>query len=383
MGDRRDFLFVQSSTEIGGAESGLLNLFISSEELRRRSTVLSLGFANGDLPARLRNAGAEVIELPKARIRQPAKLAKTLLAIRRIVRERGFRVLAANGAHPQILGGLAARLARVKSVFLVNMIHAHPIWRNEPGDAVAIRTPCDLMLANSNASKAAMEKLRPSVESRLLYWGTPMYEVTEADARRAREELGVPADAVLIGSFGRLQRWKGQDVFVAAAAEVARQRPASRFVIVGGSMFGLEPEYNEQLKRSVTDLNLGDRLTFTGFRGDVPRLMAACDIICHTSRVPEPFGLVIVEGMALRRPVIATIGGGASEIISSDSYGVLVPPEDPSALAREIVALIDAPERRRALGQGGHERVRAEFSIETMAANLIGHLDSMLPTATA
>jgi glycosyltransferase involved in cell wall biosynthesis len=87
--------------------------------------------------------------------------------------------------------------------------------------------------------------------------------------------------------------------------------------------------------------------------------------------------------MALGRPVIATIGGGASEIISSDSFGVLVPPDDPSALAREIVALIDSPAKRQALGQAGRERVRSQFSIETMAANLIGHLDSVLPTAAA
>ena len=125
---------------------------------------------------------------------------------------------------------------------------------------------------------------------------------------------------VLFGVFGRLQRWKGQDVFVEAAAEVARRHPQARFAIVGGSVFGLEPEFLEGLKRRVAELNLVDRLVFTGFRKDVAALMAACDVVCHTSRVPEPFGLVVIEAMMLGRPVIATRGGGPSEIIDSGRY---------------------------------------------------------------
>ncbi len=373
----RDFLFVQSTTEMGGAENALLNLFTASEALRRRSVIASLGFGDGDLPARLRAAGATVVDLPKARLREPLKLGRALVGFRGLVRDTGARVVVANGAHPQLLGGLVARLTGVRSVFLVNMIHAHPIWKNDLLDALAVRSPCDLMLAISKASQATLEKLRPDVESRLFYWGTPTPDVPVEAARSARAELGVGDVEILLGSFGRLQRWKGQDVFVAAAAEVARARPQSRFVVVGGSVFGLEPEYFESLQRDAAAAGLTDRLRFTGFRTDVPRLMAACDVVCHTSRVPEPFGLVIVEAMALGRPVIATVGGGPSEIISDESDGILTPPDDPGALARAMIALIDDPDRRRALGTRGRDLVRARFSIDVMASALIQHLDSM------
>src|SRR6185437_4155513 len=77
----RDFLFVQSTTEVGGAETVLLNLFETSEELRRRSLIATLGFGNGDLPERLRSAGAEVVELKMARLRHPWKLASTFHAL--------------------------------------------------------------------------------------------------------------------------------------------------------------------------------------------------------------------------------------------------------------------------------------------------------------
>jgi glycosyltransferase involved in cell wall biosynthesis len=372
-----DFLFVQSTTEMGGAESALLNLFSASDALRRRSVIASLGFGSGDLPARLRAVGAQVIELPKARLREPHKVVRSLLGLRKLIRDAGVRLVVANGAHPQLVGGPAARLARVRSVFLVNMIHAHPLWKNDLLDALAIRSPCDLMLAISKASQATLEKLRPDVESRLLYWGTPIPAEAPDAARSARAELGVHEGEVLLGSFGRLQRWKGQDVFVAAAAEVARARPNSRFVVVGGSVFGLEPEYFEDLKRAAAAAGLGDRLRFTGYRTDVARLMAACDVVCHTSRVPEPFGLVIIEAMALGRPVIATAGGGPSEIIAAETDGVLTPPEDPGALARAMIALIDSPYRRSALGARGRALVRDRFSIDVMAANLIRHLDSL------
>jgi glycosyltransferase involved in cell wall biosynthesis len=372
---RRDFLFVQSTTEVGGAESTLLNLFTGSDELRRRSLIVSLGFGEGDLPARLRAVGTEVVELPRARLREPLGVARTFLSLRRLIGARGIKVVVGNGAHPQVVGGVAARLAGVRSVFLVNMIHAAPLWKNHLLDALAIRGPCDLLLAISRASQATLRELRPNVECRLFHWGTPIVEVSPEEARRARAELGIGANDVLLGSFGRLQHWKGQDVFVAAAAEVARVRPQARFVVVGGSVFGLEPEFFEGLKKSAAALGIADRLQFTGFRTDVARLMAACDVVCHTTRVPEPFGLVIVEAMVQGRPVIATRGGGPSEIVTTEADGVLVDAGSPRVLSAAMISLIDDPERRRQLGARGHALVRARFSIETMAATLIEHLD--------
>jgi glycosyltransferase involved in cell wall biosynthesis len=376
-GQPRDFLFVQSTTEIGGAESTLLNLFTHSAELRRRSLIVTLGFGEGDLPTKLRAAGADVVEIRGGRLRSPRAVGQTLLALRKLVRARGIKVVVGNGAHPQVFGGLAARLSGAKSVFLVNMIHAHPLWKNHPLDALAIRGPCDLLLAISRASQATLARLRPNVECRLLHWGTPIVEVPPLEGQGARAELGVGDEEVLLGSFGRLQRWKGQDVFVAAAVEVARLRPATKFVVVGGSVFGLEPEFFEELKTRAKTGGIADRVRFTGFRSDVPRLMAACDVVCHTTRVPEPFGLVIVEAMAQGRPVIATRGGGPSEIIESDADGLLVNPDDPQALVGAMIALIDDPARRRSMGRSAQALARARFSIDVMAEGLLRHLDGL------
>jgi len=258
------------------------------------------------------------------------------------------------------------------------MIHAHPWWRNDTLDALAVKSPCDLMLAVSKASLATLEQLRPRVTKRLLYNGTPLRAVSADDAAQARAELGIRDGEILFGVFGRLQRWKGQDVFVEAAAEVARRVPQARLAIVGGSVFGLEPEFLEGLRRRAAELGLGDRLIFTGFRKDVARLMAACDVVCHTTRVAEPFGMVVIEAMALGRPVIATRGGGPSEIIDPDVSGVLVPPEDPRALAAAMAALAEDAGRRQAIGARGAARVRESFTIDRMASELVAHLDALV-----
>ncbi len=373
---QRDFLFVQSTTEIGGAEVVLLNLFEQSSELRERSLVVTLGFGSGNLPCRLRQLGVEVVEMKVPRLRRAWQLAPVFARMRALARRRGVRVLIGNGGHPQIIAGLTARLARARTVFIAHMIYPHPIWRNDPRDILALRGPLDLILAVSRSAQSTLSKLRPSVPNALMYNGTPVREVTDTDARAARRELNVAEEEILVGVFGRLQRWKGQDVFVKAAAEVARARPTARFVVVGGSVFGLEQEFADGLRRSAERLGLADRLTFTGFRTDVARLMAACDIVCHTSRVPEPFGLVVVEAMGLGRATIASEGGGPSEIITPDS-GILVPPDDPDALARAIIGLIDDPTGRRTLGDRARERARREFSMEKMAATLLGHLNGL------
>jgi glycosyltransferase involved in cell wall biosynthesis len=375
---QRDFLFVQSTTEIGGAESVLFNLLETSAALRARSVVTSLSFGNGNLPERLRQIGAEVVELPRARLRDPLGVARTVAAVRALAKARGVRVVIGNGCHPQIVGGVAARLAGLRSVFLVHMIHAHPWWKNDPLDAMAIKGPCDLMLAVSKASLETLKLIRPRVDKRLLYNGTPLRQVAAEEAQRARVELEARAGDVLFGVFGRLQRWKGQDVFVEAAAEVARRCPQARFAVVGGAEIGVETEFVAGLDRRVAELNLRGRFVFTGFRKDVARLMAGCDVVCHTSRVPEPFGLVVIEAMMLGRPVIATRGGGPSEIIDSDATGVLVQPDSPPALAAAMISLVDDAERRRSLGANGAARVRAHFTIDRMATELLAHLDGLL-----
>lgn len=374
----RDFLFVQSTTEIGGAESVLLNLFKASEELRRRSLVATLGYGNGDLPAQLRRAGALVLTFKMPRLRYGWRLIPVFRELRALVRGASVRAIVGNGAHPSAVGGVLARLSGVRSVSLVHQICAYPLRANDPRLVGALLAPCDLLIAVSRAAETAVAKLRPKTPHALVYNGTPLRDVSADEADSARSELGTGPFDTLIGVFGRLQRTKGQDVLIEAFARIAAERPHLRLAIVGGSVFGLEPEYADELKAAVERLGLAQRTVFTGFRTDVPRLMAACDIVCNPSRAPESFGMAIVEAMMLGRPVVAAAGGGPSEIVASDEHGLLVPPDDVAALAAALASLADDRERRRRIGEAARTRARAHFSSEVMAATLLRRLDELV-----
>ncbi len=370
-------MFVQSTTEIGGAETVLMNALSASEELRRRSLVVTLGFGRGDLPLRLRRAGVEVVEVDGGRLRRPLKVASTVRRLRNLARERGVRIAIGNGTHPQVYVSLLSMGTAMRAVYILHAIYREPLWRNGTIDILALLAPCDLLLANSRASMAAVSRLRSRVRVKLLYPGVPLPEVSLAAAQQRRAELGAGRDEVLFGVFGRLQRWKGQDVFVEAAAQVAQRLEQARFVIVGGSVFGLEPDFDAELRARIGHLGLEPRFVLTGFRSDIPELMAACDVLCHTSRVSEPFGMVIVEAMAQGRPVIATEGGGPSEIIEDGIEGRLVPPGSPEHLARAMGELGRDPSLRRRMGDAGRAKARDAFSSSLMSERLLTYLEEL------
>ncbi len=119
-----------------------------------------------------------------------------------------------------------------------------------------------------------------------------------------------PDSRPLVGMFGRICRWKGQEVFLRALALV----PEAKGVVVGGALFG-EEETERGLRKLAAELGIGDRVVFTGHLSDVMAVMAACDVVAHCSTSAEPFGLVIAEAMHVGTPVIASDAGGAREIV--------------------------------------------------------------------
>ena len=141
------------------------------------------------------------------------------------------------------------------------------------------------------------------------------------------------------GIFGRVVDWKGQDYFIKATAIVLKQVPHSRAFIIGDDADGTAG-YVHGLYELVEQLGIASRVVFTGFRRDVPMMMKLMDVVVHASIRPEPFGMVVIEAMAMGRPTVATVGGGPSEIIQDGVNGVLVPPQDAQRLAREICHLL-------------------------------------------
>ena len=372
------FLFVQSTTERGGAETALLNALAVSPALRARAAVVTLGFGRGSLPSDLRKLGAQVFEMPGGRLSHPLAASRTINQISRLARRIDARVILGNGSHPQVYGGVAARLCRARSFHFVHMIHSRPLLRNHPIDALAIVGPCDRALTCSEAAREAMESLRPGLPAEVVHPGTPVARVPPAQAASARRDLGAADGDMVFGIFGRLQRWKGQDVFVEAACRLASEQPRARFVVVGGAVFGLEPDWEVDLKQRVARAGLPGRVLFTGHRSDVASLMAACDVVCHATRLPEPFGMVLIEAMAQARPIIATRGGGPNEIVVDGVTGLLVPPDDVAAMVGAMRKLASDASFRLEAGQAGLRRVEEKFTAEAFARKVLSQLEAVI-----
>jgi glycosyltransferase involved in cell wall biosynthesis len=187
----------------------------------------------------------------------------------------------------------------------------------------------------------------------------PFDSITESTvaALRARHGGGAP----LVGLFGRLSHWKGQHVLLEALASM----PGVHAILVGDALFG-EDAYAGALRQRARKDDLAGRIHFLGFRNDVPALMKSVDLIVHTSTAPEPFGLVIVEGMLARRPVIATRGGGATEIIRDPAEGVLIEPASVDGLKSAMESLLGDVDRRHRLAYEGRRRAERDFSEDAL-----------------
>ena len=180
-----------------------------------------------------------------------------------------------------------------------------------------------------------------------------------------RGELGIADDVPLVGWIGRLDPKKRVEDFIAAAAAVHAERPHTRFVVIGGPD-AFMPDYAHRLHDRARDAGLDGVLHFLGDRANVPELLAGLDLFCWLSR-GEGMPHVIAEAGAARLPVIATPDNGALQQIEDGVSGVFVPHEDPAAVARAIVALIDDPTRRKALGAALRARVEAKYSTAAVA----------------
>jgi glycosyltransferase involved in cell wall biosynthesis len=169
-----------------------------------------------------------------------------------------------------------------------------------------------------------------------------------------------PGGTPLIGMFGRVSSWKGQDIFLRAMARI----PGARGVIAGGALFDEKP-YEDALRALAHELRVEDRVTFAGHVDDPMTLMAACDVVAHCSTAPEPSGRVIVEAMFAGTPVIGSDAGGVREFILPGETGLLTPMKDVDALVAAILRYLEEPDWARQVAM--HARARAHENYSSSA----------------
>lgn len=328
---------------------------------------------DGSMVQEARDLGIETHLIPAGRLREFGRRLGVIHAIAQLARERNVSMIFGWMVASQTMAGPAAMLAGVPAAWYQVGLPA-PDWM----DRVATLLPARGVLVLSRDCAAAQARIWPHRLQRLVYPGASLERYVRARSElpaAARAALGLPADGPLIGIVGRLQRWKGMHVLIEALPLVRARHPGARVVIVGGA-HEPEPDYPALLRAQVMHLGLESAVTFAGFQSDVPRWMQAMDIVVHASD-REPFGIVVVEAMALGKPVVAGAAGGPAEVITPGENGLLAPFGDAPALATALLQYLDNPALAVRCGAAAAERAR-DFSAQRYAVAFTDAVLSLL-----
>ena len=263
----------------------------------------------------------------------------------------------ANSLRSGVYGGLAAHLAGVPMLWHVrDRITADYLGGRQAAlTGQMIRLLSRHVIANSAATAATLPLGVPTTVVPSPLSGPPVDRATGAG----------PLTYI---SASRLSPWKGQDLFLRAFAQ-AFPGGDQRAVVLGSAHFG-EQDYADSLPTLARELGLADRVAFRGHRDDVMAELARADVLVHTPALPEPFGRVIVEGLAAGLVVLARGDGGPAEIVTSGTTGLLYPPDRPEELVRLLRRVDEDSSLRQRLTAAGRLRAR-DYAPEQVAAQVL------------
>ena len=371
--------------KLSGAELALLRLLPAVDGVDRHVIVAEDGplvgrFQQEGITAEVMPIAARTASLRKESVRfgLPLRsLSDTVAYARRLSRritELDADIVHTNSLKAHFYGGLAARLAGVPQVWHTRDRVA-PDYLPMPAVRLvrfAVRHLPAAVLANSAATLETL-KLQRGLRRVLANPVVMADRVLPSERRRS-------GAAFTVGVVGRLAPWKGQDVFLRAFAQ-AFPAGSERAVIIGSAMFG-EDEYAASLSKLAVELGVADRVDFLGFVDDVPGRLAQLDALVHCSTIPEPFGQVVVEGMAAGLPVIAARAGGPAEIIADGSTGLLTPMGDVAALAAALHSVAADPAFAARLGAAAWTESR-RYRADSIARQLTDlYYEVLQPTAS-
>ena len=348
-------LLVTASPERGGAETVVQQLVAGLDRARIEPSVVAL--YEGPFEEELRAMQASLVQAGRlGRMRNLGRAWGVIGRLAAAIRSGGIDIVHSHGTLAHIVGGLAAWRARVPAIHHVHDLYADTRSMDAVIQHLALRVPAASIVAVSHSAR-----------SRLIASGAPYnrVRVVQNGVSLAPTAPAFQSSGSAIVWCGRLQRWKGAHVFLAAAAMVRERHPHAQFWVVGGTLFGKEPEYAAELEEQAARPELKGAVTFTGHVHDARPYIAAADIVVHSSINPEPFGLVIAEALAEGRPVVAFDEGGPAEMIESGRSGRLVEPGDVDAMASAIDELLRRPDLRARISDGARQRAK-HFGVEAM-----------------
>jgi len=311
--------------------------------------------------------GIEVIPIEKRGLLDIAAILK----LRKLLATGRIDLIHAHNGRTALVAAAARRLAGRGSVVatqhFIDPAHAGRVGLAARASRAAhrwVQRHTDRYIAVSHAVEKAMIERESGLAGKVAVIPNGISALDLASlvpASEIRDSLAIPRDALLIVCAARLSPEKNIATLIEAMGKVTGEVPRARCVIVG------EGPERKALEEQIRKAPWGGQILLPGFLQDAISIIRAADVFVLPSRA-EPFGLVLLEAMALGKPVVSTAAGGPLEIVKIGETGFLVPPGDSAAMAGAIVTLLGDPELARSIGQSGLQRFQQLFTARAMAA---------------
>ena len=361
-------LFLDQTGKLAGAERVLMDI----AQPYRENCLVGL-FEDGPFRDLLKqqNIPVQILATQPIQVRRESSFVQGLASLSQLVPlivkvvqlSRRYDLIYANTPKALVIGALSSFLGGCPLVY-----HLHDILTDEHFSkanrrlivTLANRFAKQIIAVSQAAQKAFIAAGGRAEIIDVVYNGfePEQFQGYESDRTSVRQQLGVD-DKFVVGHFSRLSPWKGQHILIEALTHCSEKVIA---LIVGDALFG-EQEYVQQLHQQVAALGLEERVRFLGFRSDVPQLMAACDLVAHTSTAPEPAARVLIETMLCGKPLVATQDGGTVELVENGKTGWLIPPGDPQKLAEAIASCRNQPEQAATIARNAQIQASQRFHL--------------------
>jgi glycosyltransferase involved in cell wall biosynthesis len=304
----------------------------------------------------------------------PLKDLKAILDLTGHLRTNPYQVVHTHNSKAGFVGRLSAKLARVPVI--VHTVHGFAFHQQEPPwrrflfrnlERLASHW-CDRMIFISQplVEWASKEKIGCTMKMARIYSGIEMdrfHPVSEAEKRRLRAEWGIGEHDGVIGIVSKLWAGKGHDLLIRAFKEIRKEMPQARLVIVG------EGYLMDSLQTLASQLQLSDAVIFTGFLEEIPQIIATFDVAVLPSYF-EGMGRVLLEAMAMEKPVVGTRVGGIPDLIEEGLNGFLVSPGSSKELASAVLKILSDKALAAKMGQEGRKKMTDRFSAESMVRSI-------------
>lgn len=368
----KNILFIHSSSELYGSDRSLLNILKNIDKKKFRVHVILP--CQGPLVDEIKNIPDIDLEIFEVAVLRRKNLSltgalsyvkdffKSYSYLKKYINENNIDIVDTNTA-VVFPGAIAAKHTKKKSVW-----HIREIIKSKLENKVIsfiMNKYADLVIANSKSTAEALQVNQHKV--RIIY--NAVDEKITASS--------VIHDNFTIGMAGRINRWKGQKLFVDVAEIVIEKYPNIVFEIAGEAYYG-EEYLKKELEEYIEKKNLKDNIKLLGQINDMDSFYSHLDIFILPSIQPEPFGLVVIEAMEYGIPVVATNHGGPTEIIKDGIDGYLVSYDNSIEMATRIIELITDENKRTTFGERGKKKKRKLFSISTMVRNIESVFEELL-----